>query len=165
MPTDIDLEGIKAASSGFAGRFEFQPEHTEDRGIRHIADFVDFDDRLVYLAADRDDDEPYVIADCIDPHVAEPIALMLNAVPALVARVEDLEAQLQHAISENFAFSIKAADEINDARWQTTKIRALLREAVTIGRDAFASEGLDVDECAGWVRLNAIAAEGGIADE
>lgn len=162
MPTDIDLEGIKAACRGFAGRFEFQPEHTEDRGILHIADFVDFDDRLVYLAPDRDDDEPYVIADCIEPHVAEPLAVMLNAVPVLVARVEELEARLQHAISENLAFNVKVASEINEARGQAMKLRSLLRDACGIARNALATEGHDHDECDGWVRLNAIAAEGGL---
>lgn len=129
MPTDIDLEGIKAACRGFDGRFEFQPEHTEDRGLLNIADFVDFDDRLVYLAADRDDDEPYVIVDCIEPHVAEPLAVMLNAVPVLVARVEELERECAAGTVQNYSLTLGRA-----------QVAEYERDDVTRDRDRLAAE-------------------------
>jgi hypothetical protein len=90
------VKRAREASAGFAGRFEFQPEHTIDRGVGHVADFCDLDDRLVYIAPDceDEDEDACVIADRIEGHVAEPIATMLNAVPALVARIEKLEALL-----------------------------------------------------------------------
>lgn len=85
---------------GFPGRFLFEAEHTVDRGIGNVADFVEIDDRLVYVDVDADVTEPdeddvYVIAEPLDPNVGEPIARMLNAIPELLAYIEKLETKLR----------------------------------------------------------------------
>lgn len=100
--TDAEIQELRALcdaatrdADGFSGTFVFDAEHDEDRGVGNIADVVRVDDRLVYVPVDADvrDDECYTIADCVEQHVAEPLARMLNAVrPLAVALPAALDA-------------------------------------------------------------------------
>jgi hypothetical protein len=101
--TPAELVGLRLDSGGFNGRFRFVPEHTEDRGFGNIHDCAKFDDELVYVPADADEndhDEVYVVADLIEQHVAEPIARMLNATGPLLSHIAALESQLAEARDE-----------------------------------------------------------------
>lgn len=49
---------------------------------------------------------------------------LADAVVALASEVERLTRELQHAVSENMAFNIKVAGEINEARQQRDAARA-----------------------------------------
>ena len=126
------LEATQKASEGFPGEFHFVPEHTEDQGVGNCADYVDVDDALVYVQSD--DEDPHTIASPIESYVAEPLATMLNAVPELLAELTDLRAQLDHAISENLAFNVKVAREINEARSQRDALGAALIEACDLAK-------------------------------
>lgn len=74
----LDLKQLRRDVDGFRGRFEFLPED------EHCPD------RLVYISADPDQEGEYVISDCVEEHVAEPIARMLNAVGPLLAEIDQL---------------------------------------------------------------------------
>ena len=95
MTTPSQRKQWRQVADGFRGRFVFEPAHCKDNGHGHIADFVDVDDRLMYVPEDCElgDDECFCIADQLDEHVARPIAEMLNALPALLDEVERLEMQ------------------------------------------------------------------------
>lgn len=142
MPTDIDLEGIKARKWIIrecicgCGSVDLAQtgEHPALVGIeRRHRPLVE---NLVSAANDRD---------------------------RLVARVGELEARLQHAISENLAFNVKVASEINEARGQAMKLRSLLRDACGIAARVVADA--QVLPSTDSERIAAIRAEGGIADE
>lgn len=87
--TDQELLTLAESITGFdQTRFEFQRAHTEDHGIGHVADFVRIDDRLVAVTEDIDD--PYVIADDIEEHVALGLVTYLNAAGPLAKAVKRL---------------------------------------------------------------------------
>lgn len=110
--TDDELRVLREDCSGFPGSFAFQAAHIDDRGVGDIADFVDVDDRLVYIPAS--DDDVHAIADQIDSHVAEPMARMLNSVPRLLDEVERLRArvaELERAIDDIDRVSVCESNE------------------------------------------------------
>lgn len=85
---------VSKASDGFGGEFVFDPAHTEDHGIGYVGEFHEYDDRLMYVPADAADgvrdDNAYVIADPLESHVAEPMALMLNVARELATSISAL---------------------------------------------------------------------------
>jgi hypothetical protein len=110
--TEEDLKQLRRLSTGFVGRFEFDPAHEEDHGLGNVADCVKVGDRLRFAPDGFDvrDDEAHTISDCIDEHVAVPIAEMLNAVPVLLDEVERLSVARDNAIAAN-ALMRQALDE------------------------------------------------------
>lgn len=69
--------------------------------IGHVADFVDIDERLVFVPAGATprDEECTCISTELDRHVAEAIVDMLNAVPMLLEEVDRLRKALRAACS------------------------------------------------------------------
>jgi hypothetical protein len=98
MITDKYLEAIRKTSAGFRGTFVFDPAHTVDNGLGQTADFVEVDDRLVYVPEDCDvrDEDCCEISDQLDEHVARAIADLLNAVPALIGEIDRLRSLVPH---------------------------------------------------------------------
>lgn len=90
--TAEQIKNLREIDNGFNGEFVFDPAHTEDRGIGLHADCADTDDRLMFVPVGCDvrDEEACCIFDTLEPHVAEPIATLLNAVPELLNEVERL---------------------------------------------------------------------------
>jgi hypothetical protein len=81
----VDLDALRKDVAGFKGHFVFEPAHDVPDRIG-TDDYRTCDDRLVFVSAAPDHEgEVYVIAESISRHIAEPIARMLNAVPALLA--------------------------------------------------------------------------------
>lgn len=89
----MNIEQVKKLSDGFKGEFQFQPAHVEDHGVGLVGDFVDIEDRLIYVSCDGDD--TITISDTLDPDVAEALAALLNSVPDLLAEIERLRHQLE----------------------------------------------------------------------
>lgn len=112
--TDEELDEVRIAAAGFHGRFEFDPAHTEDRGIGYVYDRVDFDDRLVYVpeGGDTRDDDAHTIASMIEGHIARPMATMLNAAGPLVAELRER----------------RASDLSDEEREALRMLRVMLRE-------------------------------------
>ena len=98
--TPAQLLELRAMADGFRGTFEFKAERVD------AEDFVVAEDALVYCTEDQDD---YEIASPIEEHIGEPIAKMLNAVPALLDRVAELEAGLR-------AWAIASAGRLGQRR-------------------------------------------------
>lgn len=71
---------IQRAARGWAGRFEFRPEH--ERAISGSATEI-VPDRLVFVRTERnhedEEDDLYTIAEDIEQHILEPLAILLNA--------------------------------------------------------------------------------------
>ncbi len=92
----FDIKAARALSDGFRGRF-FCDHERGDFGF--IA--KDCDDHQCDCARnineDGDQDCALSLSEEIEPHVAEPIAEMLNAYPTLLDRVEALEDGLREA--------------------------------------------------------------------
>lgn len=118
--TKDELVQLQQDAAGFAGRFEFRPD--DDAGY----------DRLVYVSA-GDECDDYEIAEQLEQHVAEPIARMLNTVPALLAHVEQLAKErdaLATRRDELLAAMVRVAnetpfaDEAKDALAQRGKLIA-----------------------------------------
>jgi hypothetical protein len=105
----FDIKQARKLCDGFNGRFVFDPAHTEDRGVGNVADFVDIEDRLVYIPSGSElhDDECVTISSDIDQPVAEAIAELLNSAPGMLTEVVKLRAALRdagEAIDEVCAF-------------------------------------------------------------
>lgn len=182
MPTKIDLGAIRAASNGLTGRFFSDPERGDIGYIAKVCDERRCDcERRVN--ADGDQDCSHSLYDWAgEDHLNETVALMLNAVPALVARVEELEAKngrlredLDHATAADGDWLSKASRRMCETvmgdrealRDRVRQLRALLREACRMFDDLAeytgdANDPLIHVECN---RIDAIRREGGIADE
>jgi hypothetical protein len=93
----IDAAQILKDADGFHGLFVFDPEHTEDHGIGHIADVHNVDDRLMYVPEGFDvrDDVAHTICEPIEQHVAEPLVRMLNAAGELARSLLAAEAEVR----------------------------------------------------------------------
>ncbi len=89
--TDEELTALGEACAGFHGHFEYQPARNESRSAYGGGDWVEHAPRLAYVPATADDedyDAHFTIMEQAEQHVAEPIALMLNAVPRLLAELK-----------------------------------------------------------------------------
>lgn len=119
-----EAQRLCAAVTGFdRTHFEFRPAHSEDRGIGRIADVVHIDDQLVAVTEDVDD--PYVIADGIERHVAEGIAEHIDAAKRLAKLLPRALVDLKAARQ---AIEILRVDQ--DAyRDMLTRASAMLRDA------------------------------------
>jgi hypothetical protein len=79
--TDDEIRGVTAASAGFRGWFAYVPDEVfEIERLAFIPDGYN----------ERDVDHVVVISEDLEPHVIEPLATMLNAVPRLLGEVERL---------------------------------------------------------------------------
>lgn len=76
--SDLDLEKLERHVRGFPGKFQ-------------LGAYDDGTEQLEYIGPDGDEDDPYVVGEGVEQHVAEPIADMLNAVPDLIAAVKAAE--------------------------------------------------------------------------
>jgi hypothetical protein len=111
---------------------------------RDGADFGFGPTRTIVATIDGDDID-HEIAEDLDADVAEPLARLLNDVNPLVAEVCSLRAQLDFAASENFAFNVKVAKEISEARAYSNRLHALLGEAWRDHIDWRAAGALDLN--------------------
>ncbi len=156
--TEEEIQQLRADVRGFVGRFAFAPEQTVDRGIGHLADFVEFDDRLVYIRPDDDGDpeEWYVIAEPMERHTAEPLARMLNGVGSLLRELDavrkatqqanDINAELAQRDRGLAATAVSAANAERDAlKTEVDRLNKALCSEVIKGDDLQAEiDGLAV---------------------
>lgn len=86
--TPEELEQLRRDVDGFRGRFAFVPAHEIDRGTAYASEWVDFEDRLVFIpeGADPDNDDEHHVIGEVEQHIAEPLARMLNAVCELLPK-------------------------------------------------------------------------------
>lgn len=95
-----DLPDIVRDAEGFSKtEFRYDPPHALDRGIGTVADFVQFEGRLIAVVDGMDDEDfLHVISDDIEPDIAEPMARLLNDVGPLCAKVKVLRELLAQAV-------------------------------------------------------------------
>lgn len=77
--SDLTLDVLRADAAGFRGVFAFEEEN------EHCPD------RLVYMSPDFGDE--HVISDCIDAHVARPIARVLNSAASALSELRSRRAR------------------------------------------------------------------------
>jgi hypothetical protein len=123
---------IAKVAEGFAGEFQFDPEHTEhteDHGSDH-SNCIEYDNRLMYVPAG--DDEAWEIACGIEPHIAAPMAAMLEAAGplarALLALTEKME-RLEALVSNLRTGVINACDAACDSIDQRRFLRQVRHTA------------------------------------
>lgn len=117
-------------AKGFDGEFVFDPEHTEDHGIGNIGEFVDLDDRLVFVPTDSsisypDNDNNYTIANRVEEHVAKPLADILNLSPMVIAKILPIYSAAmdwyanEEAINQYCKDNIEPPIKLRQLAWQT----------------------------------------------
>ena len=132
-----ELRELAGSVKGFSlTHFEFQARHTEDRGIGNIADFVEIDDRLV--AIEPDVDEPYVISYGIEKHIAEGLAVYLNAAGPLARAVVTLLDALDVAERECAGLREALIEATRDT--VTPRLNALAEKLTELGEETFAAK-------------------------
>lgn len=87
----MSIKQIRDDVRGFDGRFYATDEPEQSLGFDLY--FIAKDCEAKTCECSVGECEPFLIAPSCEPHIAEPLARMLNAVPELLARVERLEAQ------------------------------------------------------------------------
>ena len=99
--TALDLDELERTAAGLS----------ETR--LHIAT----EDRIWWTNGDQEG----CFAECIEPDIAAPVCLLLNAAPALIARVRELEAGLDRALD-----SWADHDAHEQGHGERARLRALL---------------------------------------
>lgn len=103
--TPAELEEARALCAGWRGRFVYRPACEHDRGVGHVADFVDYDEALVFVPDDAEDehdhDECVTICDGLDAEALRALAAMLNLPSGLLGEIErlDLENRQERVLS------------------------------------------------------------------
>jgi hypothetical protein len=130
--TDDELHAITAASAGFRGRFAYVPDEVfEIERLAFVPDGV----------FERDVDNVVVISDDLEPHVIEPMATMLNAVPRLLAEVERLTRE-----READAASVRRLDlEVKRSGEEIAGLRAVV-------------SGIEQDNSFAWLEIEELRA-------
>jgi hypothetical protein len=131
--TDEDLRAITAASAGLRGLFVHMP----------ATGSVAF--------SPRDTDELHTIAEDLEPHVAEPLVVMLDGVPRLLAEVERLRARQQVHLAQIASLSQSAPLPEELQGWESARA-ALVAEVGTL-RAQVAEADRDAEAAAGGLPI------------
>lgn len=130
----IDLRKLQESVAGFSGKFSFQEEHDVDQGAHFgehwVHDIVTFPDRLIFMPNESrrdhadDEDNLYVISDCVEQHVAEPLTEMLNATPELL-RVYEAALEFEAAYSADATDGQHATRDMTELRARNKLLKAV----------------------------------------
>lgn len=117
--TDAELEDAERLCFGWPGRFAFREACEHDRGIGRVADCVDYDEALVYVPEEADDEHDHdvclTIADGLDTGVLKSLADLCNLPASLLAEVRRLRA-IGPQLSEAVARFVAAEAEVDRLR-------------------------------------------------
>lgn len=151
MPNEFEPsipELIKAIKGFTETKFKFVPRHEVDRGVGLVADVVTMDDMLAATSRDNESDDyadewNHILPE-IEPHIAEPLAVILNGLPLvlnnltshkiLLARCQEAAAAISKLVE--VAHCVKQCAEFGD--WCRCGVKPAKNTAIAV-RKRFAS--------------------------